>query len=318
MTMQTPVILVSGTLGCGKTTYVRTLVRDNPGVRFGVVVNEFGEVGVDGDLLSPYVPDIVEIRNGCICCVTQDQLVPAVREVSTRYAVDVIVIETSGAADSTPVARQISLLAPVVSLRAHIVIGDCTLAADEATRDRSYCNALASAGIIALSKSDIADTARISGWRAFAASFNPRALLLDIRQCEATLATLLSSSRAEADGDAPSAHAAHGYVSVSRTVGDMTERQLRSLSERIGAKVLRMKGIVRVDGQWSEIQRVRTRLTIEPYEGRPPREGRLVFISRELFKLSLQRLVKESLAASVVGDDPLMPAPGYRATGGNG
>lgn len=303
MALQTPVILVSGTLGCGKTTYVRALVRDNPKVKFGVVVNEFGEVGVDGDLLAPYVPDIVEIRNGCICCVTQDQLVPAVREVVTKYAVDVVVIETSGAADSAPVGRQIALLAPLVSLRAHVVIGDCTLAPDEATRDRSYCNALARAGVIALSKSDVADPISVSGWRAFAASFNPQAALLDIRKSEATLPALLASSRAEAESGEPSGHAAHGYVSVSRTVSDMTEQQLRSLSDRLGAKVLRMKGIVRVDGRWSEVQRVRTRLTIEPYDGRPPREGRLVFISRELFKLSLQRLVKEGLAAPAVGDD---------------
>lgn len=293
MPLETPVILVSGSLGCGKTTYMRSLVRSNPDVRFGVVVNEFGEVGVDGDLLSPSVPDIVEIRNGCLCCVTQDQLVPAIREVLAKYDVNVLLIEMSGAADSAPVAQQVNLLAPLVRLRAHVVMGDCTLPPEDATGDRSYCNSLSRAGVIALSKSDVADPGNVVSWRRFVGEFNSGALLLDVQKGEAGLDALLVVPAAETRSEDPEGHADHGYASIFRTVGDMSEHDLRILSERLGPQVVRMKGIVRIDGKWKEIQRVRTTLTVEPYEGAPPDCGRLVFISYKLFKRPMMRLVNE-------------------------
>ena len=210
MSLSIPVVLVSGSLGCGKTTYLRSIVQANPTVRFGVVVNEFGEVGVDGDLLSPYVPDIIEIRNGCMCCVTQDQLVPAIKEIITKYAVDVLLIEMSGVADPTSVAQQDDLLEPLVTMRAHVVMGDCTLSPDEATRDRSYCNALARADVIALSKSDIATPSQISAWRIFAAQFNPNAVIRDVHQAEADLKFLLTSSKAGLGSAGPAVHGSHG------------------------------------------------------------------------------------------------------------
>lgn len=295
MSLFIPVVLVSGSLGCGKTTYLRSLVQANPGVRFGVVVNEFGEVGVDGDLLSPYVPDIVEIRNGCICCVTQDQLVPAIKEIIAKYAVDVLLIEMSGVADPTSVVQQVGLLRPVVNLKAHVVMGDCTLAPDEATRDRSYCNALARAGIIALSKSDIASDDQVVAWREFARSFNPRGVILDVQKAEAELGALLNAHAAETDAVFAGGHAAHGYASIYRAMGQMTERELWELSRWLGARVVRMKGIVLVDGIWREVQRVRERLAIAPYEGAAPAGGRLVFISNELAKTALQQLVDDGL-----------------------
>jgi len=110
-----PVTVVTGFLGSGKTTLVRHLLQNNQGRRIAVVVNEFGEVGIDGELLrSCQVCDedddaannIVELTNGCLCCTVQEEFLPTMQELlKRREQIDTIVIETSGLALPKPLVQ---------------------------------------------------------------------------------------------------------------------------------------------------------------------------------------------------------------------
>ena len=110
-----PVTVISGFLGAGKTTLVRHLLQNNQGRRIAVLVNEFGEVGIDGELLrSCQVCDteaeannnIVELTNGCLCCTVQEEFYPTMQELLTRKEqLDCIVIETSGLALPKPLIQ---------------------------------------------------------------------------------------------------------------------------------------------------------------------------------------------------------------------
>ncbi len=110
-----PVTVISGFLGAGKTTLVRHLLQNNQGRRIAVLVNEFGEVGIDGELLrscqvcdEEETPDsnIVELTNGCLCCTVQEEFYPTMQELlKRRDKIDCLLIETSGLALPKPLIQ---------------------------------------------------------------------------------------------------------------------------------------------------------------------------------------------------------------------
>jgi cobalamin biosynthesis protein CobW len=113
-----PVTVVTGFLGAGKTTLVRHLLQNNQGRRIAVLVNEFGEVGIDGEMLrdcqicddvdsaNGHTPNIVELTNGCLCCTVQEEFLPTMQDLlKRRDQIDCIVIETSGLALPKPLVQ---------------------------------------------------------------------------------------------------------------------------------------------------------------------------------------------------------------------
>lgn len=110
-----PVTVVTGFLGAGKTTVVRHLLQNNQGRRIAVLVNEFGEIGIDGELLKSCQicdeednPDnnILELTNGCLCCTVQEEFLPTMQELlKRRDRIDSILIETSGLALPKPLVQ---------------------------------------------------------------------------------------------------------------------------------------------------------------------------------------------------------------------
>ena len=100
-----PVTILSGFLGAGKTTLLNHILSNQQGVKTAVLVNEFGEIGIDNDLVVTTDEDMVELSNGCICCSINDELMEAVERVIERpEPLDYIVVETTGLADPLPVA----------------------------------------------------------------------------------------------------------------------------------------------------------------------------------------------------------------------
>jgi cobalamin biosynthesis protein CobW len=110
-----PVTVITGFLGAGKTTLLRNLLQNNQGRKIAVIVNEFGEIGIDGELLrSCQVCDdegeinsnIIELTNGCLCCTVQEEFYPTMQKLLTRKdQIDAIVIETSGLALPKPLIQ---------------------------------------------------------------------------------------------------------------------------------------------------------------------------------------------------------------------
>jgi cobalamin biosynthesis protein CobW len=106
-----PCTIVTGFLGAGKTTLIRHMIANAQGRRLAVIVNEFGDVGIDGEILkgcgNEACPEenIVELANGCLCCTVADEFVPALDAILARAGVEHIVIETSGLALPKPLVQ---------------------------------------------------------------------------------------------------------------------------------------------------------------------------------------------------------------------
>lgn len=115
MPAKIPVTVITGFLGSGKTTLLRHLLQNNQGRRIAVIVNEFGEVGIDGELLRSCqvcdeednaISNIVELTNGCLCCTVQEEFLPTMQELlKRREQIDCLLIETSGLALPKPLVQ---------------------------------------------------------------------------------------------------------------------------------------------------------------------------------------------------------------------
>ena len=100
-----PVTIISGFLGSGKTTLLNHILKNQIGIKTAVLVNEFGEIGIDNDLIIKSSEDMIELNNGCICCSINDELLNTVSKVLERSEkIDYLIVETTGLADPLPVA----------------------------------------------------------------------------------------------------------------------------------------------------------------------------------------------------------------------
>ena len=105
-TTPTPVTVLTGYLGAGKTTLLNRILSEDHGRRYAVIVNEFGEVGIDNDLITSADEELFEMNNGCICCTVRGDLIRTVHGLLARQGdFDAIVVETTGLADPGPVAQ---------------------------------------------------------------------------------------------------------------------------------------------------------------------------------------------------------------------
>lgn len=105
-TAPVPLTLVTGFLGSGKSTFINSAVHSNPQTRFGVLVNEFGDIGIENDIIQTHEDDVVELSGGCMCCRLRDDLVGALRTLFAHTeSIDHILVEASGLSDPLPIAN---------------------------------------------------------------------------------------------------------------------------------------------------------------------------------------------------------------------
>ena len=109
--VRTPVTVLTGYLGAGKTTLLNRILSEDPGKRYAVIVNEFGEIGIDNDLVVGADEEVFEMNNGCVCCTVRGDLIRVVQGLAKRQTrlgkggFDAIIVETTGLADPGPVAQ---------------------------------------------------------------------------------------------------------------------------------------------------------------------------------------------------------------------
>ncbi len=300
-----PVTIVTGFLGAGKTTLVNRWLTAAPRGDVAVIVNELGDVGIDGALLAPRARAIVEIAGGCVCCVTHAELVRALDDL-TRGDVRParILVETSGAASPAGVLRAIARGGP---RGAHALDGVVTVV--DATRvDTLGAHDLAIeqvgfADIVVLSRADRGDLARA---REVIAAHNPAAVVVGASRGELedpsrrTLDALLAGRRADL---APvraviTAPSRHGYASVSlRLDGDLDGERFADFMEvtlgAVAGRIFRTKGILAVDGVPARmiVQGVADLVEVtfgEPW-GDAPRTSRMVVVGFGLDREALTR-----------------------------
>jgi G3E family GTPase len=197
-----PVTILTGFLGAGKTTLLNHILSNQQGVKTAVLVNEFGEIGIDNDLIIATGEDMVELSNGCICCSINGELLDAVYRILDRPdPVDYLVVETTGLADPLPVAMTFlgSDLRDATRLDSIITLIDAENFSDEILEGEVARAQVIYGDILLLNKCDLVSSERLGEVEDRLRALKPDARILHAVKGEVSLPLLLSVGLFESD-----------------------------------------------------------------------------------------------------------------------
>ncbi|MBE9079867.1 GTP-binding protein [Romeria aff. gracilis LEGE 07310] len=313
-----PVTVLTGYLGAGKTTLLNRILAEQHGQRIAVIVNEFGEVGIDHQLVVDTDEEIFEMNNGCICCTVRGDLIRMTRDLMARpEKFDHLIIETTGLADPAPVIQSFfmdEVMARQTQLDAVITVVDSqyVLAHWESSEVQEQ---IAFADVVLLNKTDLVSEERLTALTQKVRGMNAIAAIHSTQNCEIALERLLGiqafnlqnalSIDPEILDDDVHDHDESVYsvaITEPGTVdSDQLNRWLYQLVQAKGADIFRMKGILDVDHADRRFVCQGVHMTLDGRPGKPWRPGeqrrnQLVFIGRNLDEQELRAGFQSCLA----------------------
>lgn len=269
--------LITGFLGSGKTTLVNSLLNEQHGMRIAVIVNDFGSVNIDADLIKKSSSDSISLANGCVCCTLTNGLMGTISDLVGRETPpDHIILEASGIAEPYAVI-QVVLANPALRLNGIVCVTDAERLMDDlATPEvepviRRQAKA---SDLIIVNKVDVASPENTARLRAWITEFHPKARILETSHGKVPAAIVVGIPVAAAF-QADDFTGQHSDVFASVTVTSRRpydDRRLRALLDNLPPGVLRVKGFVRLASKpedHSVLQSTVTRWTIEAEE--PPK-----------------------------------------------
>ncbi len=302
-----PVTVLTGFLGAGKTTLLNRILSERHGKRYAVIVNEFGELGIDGGLVVGADEELFELNNGCACCKVRGDLLRVIGGlVKRRDRFDGFLVECSGLADPAPIAQTFfadDLVRQRARLDSIVCVADARHLAFSMANSREAAEQVALADTILLNKTDLVNAAGLAEAEAVIDRANPEARLLRSVRCDVPLDQIMDRgafdlARLDVTAGDHGHHHSHDHAhnheidSVSLRLDRPFERSrllawLQQLVIERGADLLRAKGIVDLAGSdrrlvFQGVHMMMDTDMAQPWQANEARESRLVFIGRNL------------------------------------
>ena len=304
-----PVTIVTGALGAGKTTFINYVLTANHGLRIGVMVNEFGKVSIDSQLLVASKEKMVELPNGCMCCMIRGDIVKAALQLINSNKIDYLIVETSGLAEVLPVAYTFN--APELIEQTELDSILCVVDAENHEENKKNIHVtldqLYNADIVILSKADLVSKSAAEKVKAEVKNMVPRALILEGVKGQVDLKAVLGVGRFEVKNhlEKKSHHHNEEIQSVSFTTGPVDSDKVQEFLENLSDSIFRAKGILCIkesekgleDELRISFQKVGKRTELEFTRAWEPGEKKqtvLVFIGRKLNEKALQKRLDAS------------------------
>ncbi len=280
-----PVTVLTGYLGAGKTTLLNRILSEQHGKKYAVIVNEFGEIGIDNDLVVGADEEVFEMNNGCICCTVRGDLIRILEGLMKRKGkFDAIIVETTGLADPAPVAQTFFVdedVQKAAKLDAVVTVADAKWLSARLKDAPEAKNQIAFADVIVLNKTDLVEPAELREVEARIRAINPYAKLHKTQRCAVPLDAVLERNAFNLDrileiepdflveddhghDHDHDHHHGHGHglkhyhdedmQSVAMAHDGEVDPQkfmpwLNDLVQREGGKILRSKGILAFKGE---------------------------------------------------------------------
>src|SRR5262249_47040792 len=198
-----PVTVLTGYLGAGKTTLLNRILSEPHGKRYAVIVNEFGEIGIDNDLVVGADEEVFEMNNGCICCTVRGDLVRILDGLMRRKGkFDAIIVETTGLADPAPVAQTFFIDENVgrkTRLDAVVTVADAKWLNERLKDAPEAKNQIAFADVILINKTDLVSADQLSDVEARIRGINPYAKLHKTQRAKVPLDAVLGRNAFDLD-----------------------------------------------------------------------------------------------------------------------
>jgi G3E family GTPase len=311
-----PVSVLTGFLGAGKTTLLNYILKEQVDYRFGIIINEIGEIGIDGKLVETQAEDVVEMNNGCICCAIRKDLVKGIQKLLKKEHLDYILIETTGLADPGPVAQtflNIPQLQQYARLDSVITVVDAEHLENQLREAEVAREQIVLADFILLNKVDLIDPERLAKIERLILALNPHARIFRTVHSRLNLGELLDVNAFDLErrlGADPkfldelkeNYHSDISSVSfrIDRPfVIERLEAELQELSEN--SRVYRSKGFLWIEGtpRRAVFHGVNNRFTLywdRLWEKGESRSSHLVFIGKGLDRSQIKETLERSVA----------------------
>jgi G3E family GTPase len=294
-----PVTVIAGFLGSGKTTLVNHILGNSAGLKAAVIVNEIGEIGIDGDLIIATENDMVELSNGCICCSINNDLVETIfRVLERRPEIDYLVVETTGLADPLPVVLTFlrSEFRDIVRIDAIVTVADAECFSLDLFDSPAARNQLRYGDTILLNKNDLASPARLSEVEEKIRMVRDGARIVRTTRCGVPLPLILSVDLFEAERLLPDECTDHDHGPASHLHDDGFEavsfqidqpfatQKFQQFLEQLPPNVFRGKGLLWLDASDKRyiFHLVGQRFTLDESSSIAAPQNRLVLIGRNL------------------------------------
>jgi G3E family GTPase len=332
-----PVTVLTGYLGAGKTTLLNRILSENHGKKYAVIVNEFGEIGIDNDLIIGADEEVFEMNNGCVCCTVRGDLVRILDGLMKRKGkFDAIIVETTGLADPAPVAQTFFVDEDVqknARLDAVVTVADAKWLSDRLKDAPEAKNQIAFADVIVLNKTDLVSKGELTEVEARIRGINPYAKLHRTERCKVALSDVLERGAfdldrileiepdflEEDDHDHHHHHHDHDHGHGLKHYHDEDMQSLSLSSDKPldpsrfmpwlqnlvateGQKILRSKGILAFHDDDDRYVFQGVHMMLEGDHQRPWKDGeerlsRLVFIGRELPEAAIREGFESCIVA---------------------
>jgi G3E family GTPase len=326
-----PVTVITGFLGAGKTTLLNRILTENHGRRIAVIENEFGEIGIDHQLVIQSDEEIFELNNGCICCRVRGDLIRILGKLSQRKSkFDQVLIETTGLADPGPVAQTFFTDDEVKEsfvLDGIVTVVDAKHVALHLDDMREVREQIGFSDVILLNKTDLVASAELEKTEARIRKMNPLAKIhrteksvipigkvlqiggFDLQRALELEPDFLETGEPDDEHeDHPHEHDHHHAEEIAsvgiRTGGELDEQKvsqwLGTLLRTKGQDIFRMKGVLAVKGRDQRVIFQGVHMLMDGGPGKPwgpePRQNALIFIGRNLDRRELNEGFRACLA----------------------
>ena len=313
MSDKIPVTVLTGYLGAGKTTLLNRILSEPHGKKFAVVVNEFGEVGIDNDLVVGADEEVFEMNNGCICCTVRGDLIRIIDGLMKRKGqFDAIIVETTGLADPAPVAQTFFMdedVSAKTRLDAVVTVVDAKWLTERLKDAPEAKNQVAFADVIILNKTDLVTPEELSAVEAQIRAINPYAKIHRTQRAGVDIAEVLGRNAFDLDRvlelepafleEGHHHHHDEDVQSVSFTIpGDVDPAKfmpwVNDLVQQEGANILRSKGILAFKGEpkrfvFQGVHMILDGDLTQDWKPGEKRQSKIVFIGRNLNRDALNK-----------------------------